>query len=49
MPAPADPSLQRPVDEPPPVGRTWRRVYVFVIAALVVNIVLLYALTRAFS
>jgi len=38
-----------PLNEPPPVGGTWRNVYLFVVGALAVVIVLLYALTRVFS
>ncbi len=44
------PSPQKPeVDEPPPVGGSWRNVYAFVLGALGVTIVLLFLLTRAFS
>lgn len=42
-------SRERQVDEPPPVGRSWRNVYAFVIGALAVTIGVLFALTRAFS
>ena len=35
--------------EPPPVGRTWNRLYAIVLIALVVEMVILYAFTRAFS
>lgn len=49
MPAPADPGPRRSLDEPPPVGRTWPRVYAFVLGVLALNIVLLYLLMRTFS
>lgn len=37
------------VDEPPPVGRTWKRLYTIVLTALAAEILLFYWFTRAFS
>jgi hypothetical protein len=34
--------------EPPPILKTWRRLYGAVLAALVVETILFYILTRAF-
>lgn len=36
-------------EEPPPVLRTWNRLYGFVIAWLVVQMAIYYAFTRFFS
>ena len=37
------------VEEPPPVGRSWRVLYAIVIGNLVLLILLFYAFTKAFS
>lgn len=48
MAKPAD--LPKPsVNAPPPVGGSWSRVYAFVLAILVVDIAVLYALMRVFG
>jgi hypothetical protein len=37
------------MSEPPPVGKTWRRLYAAVLLWLVVQIALFYAFTKAFE
>lgn len=37
------------VEEPPPMGRTWRRLYTAVLLFLVAEIVLFYVFTRVFA
>lgn len=46
-----DPIETRPVDldEPPPIGRTWNRIYAIVLIALGFEILLFYWFTRAFA
>lgn len=36
-------------DEQPPVGRTWTRLYVFVILFLALQVLLYYVFTKAFE
>jgi hypothetical protein len=35
--------------DPPPIGRTWRRLYAAVLMFLALEIALFYAFTRAFA
>ena len=37
------------VEEPPPIGRSWTRLYAVVIAFLVLQIIVYWLFTRAFS
>jgi hypothetical protein len=36
-------------ETPPPIGRTWRRLYTAVLLALAVEVVLFYLFTRSFA
>ena len=36
-------------EAPPPIGRTWRRLYAAVLVTLAVEVVIFYAFTRAFG
>lgn len=36
-------------DAPPPIGRSWNRLYAFVIVFLLFQMALFYAFTRAFE
>ena len=36
-------------EAPPPIGRTWRRLYAVVLLNLVVMILIFYAFTKAFE
>jgi hypothetical protein len=38
-----------PPEDPPPVGRTWGRLYAIVLGALVVEILIFYWFTRALA
>jgi Mg2+ and Co2+ transporter CorA len=33
----------------PPIGRTWRRIYAFVLITLVITILAMYAFAKAFA
>lgn len=37
------------VQDPPPVGKTWRRLYTYVLLFLAAQIVVFYAFTKAFE
>ena len=39
----------KPVNEPPPILRSWRNLYTAVLVALAIEIALFYAFTRAFA
>lgn len=41
--------VERVVDEPPPFGGSWRRLYALVLLWLAVLIVLFYIFTKAFE
>lgn len=38
-----------PPTEPPPIGRSWRRLYTFVLLFLAAQVVVFYAFTKAFE
>ena len=40
---------ERPPEEPPPVGRSWRTLYAAVLANLAALVLLFYLFTRAFG
>ncbi|HEX8852126.1 MAG TPA: hypothetical protein VF754_01490 [Pyrinomonadaceae bacterium] len=42
-------SLEHAVEEPPPFGRTWARLYFLVLLNLAVLVVLFYIFKRAFA
>jgi hypothetical protein len=37
------------MSENPPIGRTWNRLYAFVLIALAIEVALFYAFTKAFA
>ena len=37
------------MSEKPPIGRTWNRLYAFVLIALAIEVALFYAFTKAFA
>jgi len=41
--------MNMPAEEPPPILRTWRRIYTVVVIYLITIIVLFYVFERAFS
>jgi hypothetical protein len=38
-----------PIDEPPPVLGSWRRIYIFVLVYLAFLVLVFYIFTRAFA
>jgi len=42
-------NIQHSSPDIPPIGRTWRRLYTFVLLALAVTILAMYAFARAFA
>ena len=36
-------------EDPPPIGRTWRRLYTAVLLFLVLQVIVFYAFTKAFE
>ena len=36
-------------EAPPPIGKTWRRIYAVVLITLAVEVVVFYAFTKAFG
>ena len=42
-------SMDPELDPPPPIGKTWRRLYFAVLLNLAVLILLFYAFTRAYE
>jgi hypothetical protein len=41
--------MTRDQETPPPIGRTWMRLYTVVLALLAVEIVIFYAFTKVFE
>ena len=42
-------TAQHPPEAPPPIGKTWRRLYAAVLGFLALLVILFYAFTRAFA
>jgi hypothetical protein len=48
-PADADVRDPRDADEPPPIGGSWRNLYIFVLVVLALLVAIFYGFTAAFA